>query len=62
MMTSSGAGTSNQLVVTNTDEFVHSRTRHILCDDNWARDTINLTEVRLAVLITDFREVFIRVW
>lgn len=51
--------TSNQLVMTDANEFVHSRARHILCDYNRARDAINLTEARLAVLVTDFWEVFI---
>ena len=46
--------TSNEFVVPDSNEFVHSTTRHVLCDDDRARDTVNLTEARLAVLIADF--------
>lgn len=57
--TTGQVNTSNQFVMTDANEFVHGRTRHILSDDNRARDAINLTEAGLAVLVANFREVFI---
>jgi len=44
------------------NEFVHRTARHVLCDDDWAGDTINLAKTGLAVLITNFWEVFLCVW
>jgi hypothetical protein len=51
--------TSDQFFVTDTNEFVHGRTGHILCDDDWTGDAINLAKPRLAVLVTDFWKVFL---
>ena len=53
-MVEGGLNTSDQFVVTDANEFVHGTTRHVLRDDDRARDTINLTKARLAVLIADF--------
>jgi len=62
MTTENELDTSNKFVVTYTNEFVHSRTSHVLCDDDRAGDAINLAKARLAILITDFGEVFLCVW
>ena len=59
VMTESELNTSDQFVVTDANKFVHSRTRHVLCDDDRARDPINLTEARFAVLVTDLWEIFL---
>ena len=50
-MVEGGLSTSDQSVVTDANEFVHGTTKPVLRNDDWARDTINLTKARLAVLI-----------
>ena len=43
--------TADEFVVSDSDKLVHRGTRHVLGDDDGARDTKDLTESRLAILV-----------
>ena len=49
--------TSNEFVVTDSYQFVHGCTDHVLCDYDGTRDAINLAESTFAVFISNLREI-----
>ena len=54
--------TPDKFVMSYTDEFVHGRAGHILCNYDRARYTKDLAKTGFAVLIPDLGEVSLRVW
>lgn len=53
--------TPDKFVMSYTDEFVHGRAGHVLCNHDGARDTEDLAEAGLAFFISDLGQVPLRV-
>ena len=54
--------TSDEFIMSNTNELVHGRASHVLRDHDRTRDTEDLAEVRLPVFISDLGQILLRVW